>query len=393
VTGTGGAITTTTALDCGPMGYTVENHGPPANRVNYVILGDGFNATDNAAGGVFETDISRYMTRRFSPNAFPYNRYRNFVNICGIKLVSTGKICASSTLGCCGDDSSRLANCNMTAVNAAYNALPKTLTIDWRAVMLNGSSWWNSGGTTMLYSGGNTDAPGAALHEGGHGFHQLADEYGTCTGAGCGSNTNGSGSTGTVYAEVNSCGNPTTQDGKWDMWMGFNSTGATGVQSTFENSRYVATGQYRPSDNSMMNSLFCGNNPASCPANTAYNSPSREQLVMSIWKKVKPIDSAEPPAGAVTSPGVLKLNVVDPAVISVDWTIDGGSPMVNGGVTFDTASLGAGSHTVSAKAYDNVGMDLVRYRNSVCPSSVTGQYCHRTAWKNSIQTVTWTFTK
>jgi hypothetical protein len=90
---------------------------------------------------------------------------------------------------------------------------------------------------------------------------------------------------------------------------------------------------------------------------------------------------------------MLKVNVIDPAVINVDWTVDGGTPMVNGGVTFDTSSLGAGSHTVSAKAYDNADMNLVRYRDSVCPGSVTGQYCSRTAWKNSIQTVTWTFTK
>ncbi len=285
MTGMGGSMAAT-PLDCGPNGYVVENHGPPSNRVNYIILGDGFTTADNAAGGAFEKDIANSMVRRFSPNAFPYNRYRNFVNICGIKLVSTGAICGSSTLGCCGDDSSRLANCNMTSVNAAYNALPKTLTIDWRAVMLNGNSWWNSGGTTMLYSGGNTDAPGAALHEGGHGFHQLADEYGTCTGAGCGSNTNSTGSTGTVDPEVNSCGNPTTTDGKWDLWIGYNAIGATGIQSTFENSRYVGTGQYRPSANSMMNSLFCGNsNQATCTANTAYNQVSREQIVMSIWKR------------------------------------------------------------------------------------------------------------
>jgi hypothetical protein len=394
-TGTGGAMTTTTPLDCGPNGYVVENHGPPANRVNYIILGDGFTTADNAAGGVFEKDIANSMLRRFSQNAFPYNRYRNFVNICGIKLVSTGAICASSTLGCCGDDSSRLANCNMTSVNAAYNALPKTLTIDWRAVMLNGSSWWNSGGTTMLYSGGNTDAPGAALHEGGHGFHQLADEYGTCTGGSCGTNTNGSGSTGTAYQEVNSCGNPKTTDGKWDLWIGYNATGATGVQSTFDGSRYVAVGagQYRPSANSMMNSLFCGGNQANCTANTAYNQVSREQMVMSIWKRIHPIDSTEPAAGAVTSPGVLKVNVIDATVINVDWTVDSNPPMVNGGVTFDTSSLAAGSHTIKATAYDNAADDLVRYKTSTCPSSVTGSYCHRTAWKNSTQTVTWTFTK
>jgi len=393
--GAGGAVTTATPLDCGPQGYVIENHGPPSNRVNYVILADGFQTADLTPGGLFEQDLAKVMTRRFSANAFPYNRYRNFVNICGVKLVSTGAICGSSTLGCCGDDQSRLASCNMTAVNAAFNALPKTLTVDWRAVMLNGSSWWNTGATTMLFSGGGTDAPGAALHEGGHGFHQLADEYGTCTGASCGTNTMGSGTTGTVYPEVNSCANPTSTDGKWDLWIGYNATGATGVQGTFDGSRYVGvgTGQYRPSANSMMNSLFCNStNQANCTANTAYNQVSREQIVMSIWRRIHPVDSTEPAAGAVTSPGVLKVNVIDPAVISVDWTVDG-TTMIDGGTTFDTATLGAGSHTVSAKAYDNAGDDLVRYKTSACPPSVTGSYCHRTAWKSSSQTVTWTFSK
>jgi len=387
-TGAGGTIISTTPLDCGPNGWVVENHGPPANRVNYVVLGDGYTSAQIGAGGVFEQHLNNAMAKRFSAViGQPYGRYRNFVNICGIKIVSTGAICGSSALGCCGTDSSRLATCGNSQVNAAFSALPASLSIDWRAVMLNGSSWWNTGAATMLWSGGGTDAPGAALHEGSHGFHQLADEYGTCTGASCGTNTNGSGSTGQVYAEVNSCGNPATTDGKWDMWMNYNQAGATGIQSTWSGSRYVGVNeQYRPSQNSMMNSLF-GNN-----VNTSFNSVSREQMIMSIWRVVKPIDSTEPAAGAVSSPGMLKVNVIDPAVINVDWTVDG-TTMVNGGTTFDTSTLGAGSHTVSAKAYDNADMDLVRYKTSTCPSSVTGNYCHRTAWKNSIQTVTWTFSK
>ena len=144
----------------------------------------------------------------------------------------------------------------------------------------------------------------------------------------------------------------------------------------------------------MMNSLFCGNSDqATCTANTAYNPVSREQMVMSIWKRLKPIDSTEPAAGAVTSPGVLKVNVIDPAVISVDWTVDG-TTMTNGGrhVRHRPASAPAATRC-RRRPTTTRATDLVRYRSSTCPSSVTGSYCHRTAWKNSIQTVTWTFTK
>ncbi len=386
--GTNSTGGTSSTLDCGPNGWVIENHGPPANRVNYVILGDGYLAADLVAGGTFETHITNAMTERFSALGQPYTRYRNFVNICAIKVVSTAAICSgNSAFACCGDDTSRLATCNNTSVNAAFNALPASLSIDWRAVVLNGSSWWNTGAATMLWSGGNTNGPKAALHEGGHGFHQLADEYcASTTGTACGPDTSGTGATGTEYAEVDSTGTPATTGGKWDLWMGYNQVGATGLQSTFQGSRYVDTGQYRPSGNSKMNSLF-GNDP-----NTSWNSVSQEQMVMTIWRVVKPIDSTAPAAGAVTNPGTLSVSVIDPAVINVNWTVDG-STTTNGGTTYDTSSLAAGTHTIIATAYDNATTDLVRYRTSTCPSTVTGTYCSRTAWKNATQTVTWTVTR
>jgi hypothetical protein len=119
-------------------------------------------------------------------------------------------------------------------------------------------------------------------------------------------------------------------------------------------------------------------------------------MIFGIWRIVRPIDSTEPAAGAVSSPGVLKVNVIDPTVISVDWTVDG-TTRTNAGTTFDTSTLGAGSHTVSAKAYDNAGMDLVRYTEGTCTyqgaTTQNGYYCHRTGWTRSVQTVMWTFSK
>src|SRR5688572_43796 len=245
----------------------------------------------------------------------------------------------------------------------------------------------------MLWSGANRDAAGAALHEGGHGFHQLADEYcGKATGAGCGSNTcSGSG---TVYAEVNSAGNCTTTDNKWNMWLGVTQKGlkvpdmgATGVQGTFVGSRYVDSGQYRPSSNSMMNSLFGTN------VNTSFNGVSREQMVLDIWRVIaNPWDSVVPPAGAVTNPTTLTVNVIDPAVISVDWSVDGMVVARNGGPVYNigAANLPAGMHTVTARAYDNAGMDLVR---QVPGTTFNRQYWGAGSMGRSDKTVTWTVTK
>jgi hypothetical protein len=379
-------------LDCGAEGWAVENHGNPKNRVNYVILGDGYTAT--TVETTLKSHIQAAFKRRFEhESGEPYGRYRNFVNICVMKAISQSDgIGNGPTAFDGGNGGDRLAAVNDSKVNAYIKAkVPASFEVDWKAVVLNQNKWENTGSYLMLWSGGGNDAPGAALHEGGHGFHQLADEYGSQTG--CQNQQASCGSSGTVYAEVNSAGNCTTTDGKWDLWLGTTQKGlkvpdkgATGMQGTWQGSRYVGSGQYRPSCNSMMNSLFGEN------VDTSFNSVSREQMVFSIWRAVKPIDSTEPPQGAANNPTTLQVNVVDPAVISVDWTIDGATT-VNAGTSFSTASLAPGMHTISAKAYDNASMDLVKRRSGVCPSSVDGAYCHETAWKNSTQTVTWTVTK
>jgi hypothetical protein len=394
VTGAGGStVTPPGTLDCGPIGTALYNAGPPANRVNYVILADGYTST--TVNTTLMTHMTAAMNGRFTPIiGEPYIRYKNFVNICLFKTVSqndgisqTGAANGSTIFNCFGDDQSRLGNCDTAAAQRALTAnTPAGMTVDWHSIVMNNTRWWNTGSVWMLWSGGNADGPKGAMHEGGHGFHQLADEYGTCTGANCGSNTMGTGTAGTENREVNSTGNPMTTGGKWDLWMNTTQTGATGLQGTWLGSRYVGAGQYRPSANSMMNSLF-GNN-----VNTSFNSVSREQIIMTIWRYVVPIDSTVPAAGAVSNPATLTVNVIDPAVISVDWTVDG-TVMANAGTTFDASKLAPGTHTISAKAYDNAGPDLVKYRSGTCPTSVTGTYCSRTAWSRSQQTVTWTVTK
>ena len=363
-----------TPLDCGAMGTAVENHGPPANRLNYVIVGDGYSQADLAAGGTLDKHIMAAMTKRFSdPVGQPYLRYRNFINICVLRIPSTA-ICGSSMFGCCGNDSSRLANCNTSAVNSAISAnLPASFEVDWRAVMLNGSSWWNSGGTTMMWSGGNADAGGAALHEGGHGFNQLADEYDACEQ----SRVSREAAYGVNVSLMNR-----NSGGKWEGWIGYNQTPGTGMQGFF-----ACTGgaTWRSSSNSMMNSLF-GNNP-----NTSFNSVSREKIVMDIWRAVQqPYDSVEPAAGAVTNPTMLKVNVIDPAVISV--TGPSTAPWSRrSGPTFSIASAGlaSGTHTITARAYDNAGMDLVR---QVPGTTFYRQYWGSGAMGHSDRTVTWTVT-
>src|ERR1700712_5275159 len=251
-------------LDCGAEGWAVENHGDPKNRVNYVILADGYSAA--TVETTLKTHIEAALKRRFEhESGEPYGRYRNFVNICVMKAISASDgIGKGPTAFDGGNGGDRLAKVNEDKVNAYIKEkVPATFEVDWKAVVLNQDKWENTGSYLMLWSGGNVDGPGAALHEGGHGFHQLADEYGSQTG--CNNQKPSCGTNGNAEAEVNTAGNCMTTDGKWDMWLSTTQKGlkvpdmgATGMQGTWEGSRYVGSGQYRPSCNSMMNSLFGG---------------------------------------------------------------------------------------------------------------------------------------
>jgi hypothetical protein len=260
------------------------------------------------------------------------------------------------------------------------------MTVSWHSIMLNNNNWAHTGSVWMLWSAGVAEGAKAAVHEGGHGFHSFADEY--CSSGNNGScGGNGGGPNGPEPGPVNMTGNGTTSGDKWPMWLGVTQKGlavpdkgATGVQGLFVGGNYVDTGQYRPSANSMMNSLFGTN------LNTSFNAVSREKMIMDIWRYVTPIDSTNPPAGSLSSPTTLTVNVVDPAVINVDWSVDGAVKVTNGGTTFNLAAQGlsSGSHTIAAKAYDNATKDLVL--------QVPGTAYGRMNWARSVQTVTWTVT-
>jgi hypothetical protein len=335
-------------LDCGASGIAVEAHGPPDNRVNYVIVGDCYSQADIDAG-LFLAHIKKMIddparkpaAGRFLEAQEPYLRYRNFVNICALKTPSTDSGCGTAAKNTAfdgyGNTQTRLGYINNTKVNNAIKMLlPANIMVDWKGVVLNDNQWWNSGGVPMIWSGAHVDAALAAQHEGGHTFFALADEYGgACTG------------TQPEPPRINVTANTSTTMGKWVNWLNTTQSSpapGTGMQGFFEGGQYCDTGIWRPSKDSIMNSLWASSN---------YNSISLENAVRSFYKMVKPVDSST--ASNVTAPQVLEVKVIDPAVIRVDWSVDGKVVAASGGATFDVASKGLakGSHAISARAYDD----------------------------------------
>ena len=331
-------------LDCGASGIALESHGPPDNRVNYVIVGDAYTAADLET--TYMDHLNRMLTPRFSEQQQPYLRYRKFVNICALKVesVQSGVTtqAGNTAFDGYGNDSTRLGYINDSKVNTKIQELlPPEIEVDWTAVVLNGNRWWNSGGRIMVWSGGHQNAALAAQHEGGHAFQRLADEYGgDCTFSGREQDMR-------INVTMDSVGTA----GKWTQWLDFDQSPGTGRQGTFEGAQYCDRGAWRPSQESVMNQL---------QRSSWFNSISLEQAVRIIYEMVRPIDLEFSTPTTETSPGVLRAQVVDPEVLKVDWSVDGDVVVEDGGQSFDVAAqhLPAGSHTIAARAYDDT--DWVR---------------------------------
>ena len=227
-----------TSFDCGELGQVLLDSGPPENRVNYVIAGDGY--TESQLDSVYLEHVSNMLEHEqgmFGDFGEPYRTYRRFLNICALKIASqdgcvddrdTNLQCDTAFDGY-GDDASRLGIVSEQKVYAALaDALPASLEVDWIGVTIHAGeeNWWNSGGAVMVWNGGfgpREASASVALHEGGHAFHGLADEYdGTSTN--CGS-----------APELN----VSTDDAgeKWKEWLGFDHTPGTGLHGSFEGGR------------------------------------------------------------------------------------------------------------------------------------------------------------
>lgn len=368
------------SFDCGAVGHVFEEAGRPDNRVNYVIVGDGYTAEllETAFIEHVENMLYHEQTGQYSALGEPYGRYRKFVNVCGLKVPSNdgcvdnadiGRSCDTPFDGrCvpgCGSGGTRLGSVNRDKVNAALaQHLPDSIDVDWTAATLNGDGdgWWNSGGPIMVWNGNfanRVNAASVALHEAGHTFHRLADEYsGTSTNCG-------------EFQEVNSTSNST--GAKWEHWLGYddartdarprpgNQSGevyGTRIQGAFLGSRYCNAGQYRPSEHSEMNLLP-----------RPFNMPSAEKIILDIYAIVDPIDNHTDNSEPLVDPGGLQVRVVDPDVIQVDWAVDGEIVAENAGECFELGSLSSGTHTVTARAYDDT--PWVRSNRELLEQSVT----------------------
>ncbi|MGE5546904.1 MAG: M64 family metallopeptidase [Solirubrobacterales bacterium] len=330
---------------------TLVDNGPAGNRVDVLFIGDGYTA--DQLGTTYTSQVSDFCTYMFSTGATlsePFVRYHNFFNIYLVDVVSAESGADNPHTGVNRDTAlnasywydkvtDRLLYINNSAADAKVKAaLTGTgLSADMRFCIVNDTEYGGGGGKYATFAGGNASAYEIALHEMGHSFCGLADEYGYSYPT----------YTGTEPSQVNVSTSATGD--KWSEWLGYQEDWMSAPVGAYPGGLYSDAGIYHPSPESKMLSL-----------GSPFDPIAREQFVIDFYKKVDPLDWWTDNKGTLLAPDELAVDTIDPAIIKLAWKVDGQAIDLTG-EAFTLDDLSIGSHTVVVRAYDDT--DWVRGEN------------------------------
>jgi hypothetical protein len=290
-----------------PTVVPIQVTGPPAQRLNFIIMGDGYQADQQS---IFRKDLDRNLSVMWATE--PFRTYRNYINIYAVELASIdygvrcdpdgrkrhpdgtirdtgereGPIDAKNTAlrmifqNGCADPLSRgtvyggaPVNCAAAAPyypagvnpcetgNQAHNrilddyvapvlGIPRTSQNLQTLAVFNTFTYGGIGGTQATTSGGSPQGPLISLHEIGHSLGNLADEYPYSSRDVVKPCYTG-GEPNSFHHTIMSAAQMLQAQTKWWRWLGEESLSG-GIIGTHEGGGTFPCGQRRPSQHSMM---------------------------------------------------------------------------------------------------------------------------------------------
>jgi len=323
------------------------NRGVVDNRVDFVIVGDGYTASQQT---LFHTNATTIEDSFFQYEPFksyePYFRFTQIEvisNESGVDNDPSQGISRDTALDmqywCGGTQRALCVN-----VGKAYTAAAAAPDIDQVIAISNSTMYGGVGypGSNLgTAAGRNSAAAQIAIHEMGHSLGNLADEY-TYGGP---TTYNGNELTPANVSIYNST-QQLNDNRKWWRWMDASLTGFDNPVSTYEGGNYSVNGVYRPSNNSMMRAL-----------SRPFNLVSAEQLIRKIYREVNPIDDGTPHNTVVEPTDTVWVTPMQPLDhdLEVLWFLDD-QPITSatGQSSLDLSTLGLGSesHEVRVKVTD-----------------------------------------
>ena len=328
----------------------ILNNGPDSARLTFAIVAEGYRASEMAK---FRTDAADVLTGFLSRS--PWNVFAGYVNAYAVEVASAES----------GADHPAQGIFKNTALDASYNFPPieRLLTVaHWKAfaaaasaptydlvlVIVNDEQYGGAGGSLAVISTDNA-AVDLAIHEMGHTFPGLADEYEsvcpTCP---------------PYSGEPNVTAATSRNNVPWKVWIDTATPVPTPEASfysntvgVYEGARYLSFGMYRPKMNCMMRQLgvpFC--------------EVCRETHVLELYRAldIDPIVNTSPPRNTTVTHVVGTSDLVtiqrDPdyhASLGAVWYVDDAFAGVGDSINLFNLPLTVGGHTLRVVVRDLTG--------------------------------------
>lgn len=323
---------------------TLETNGAPASRLDLLILGDGYTAAQQTK---FATDVQSLTEKFFSQE--PLKSYRKLFNVARVDLVSN--LSGASHTGASMDTAlgafyncsgiQRLICVDFGKVNAVLSAIPAAQR-DLVVVLVNDTEYGGSGGAVAVASL-HPQVLELVLHEAGHSFALLTDEYGGPPPPACSTAREPTAANATLETERSRI--------KWNAWIDPATPLPTpsrepGIPGAYEGAAYCDAGMYRPTFNSKMRSL-----------GQPFEQINTEQWVRRFYNFVALIESSSPAASTLSVTSSQVFSVTTPGVdLKITWTLDGQTIATGSSFTLNANTLSPGSHRLVVQVKDETAL-------------------------------------
>jgi hypothetical protein len=325
---------------------TILKSGPISKRINLVIMGDGYTNPQISQFQMDAASVSNYLLT--TP---PFNNYQNYFNVFAIKCVSPQ---SGVTHPGTATDVAEPASPVMTVNNyfdtqfdnfnihrliysnnstAVYGVLAANFPAYDQVVILGNSTEYGGAGGAFAVSSIHAAAKEIVVHEMGHSFADLSDEYWA----------------GIAYAAelANMTANSNPATVKWAPWIGISSTSIYPYGTTSPEN-----GWFRPHQNCKMRYL----NSPFCPV-------CKEAIIEKIHSLTNPVDAYSPAntntVSVATSAQWFKTKLVkpNPNTLKRSWTLNA-APVANNidSVLISSGMVNTGNNTLIFSVMDTTGL-------------------------------------
>jgi hypothetical protein len=321
----------------------IKNNGASNKRVNIVFLGDGYQSTEQ---DLYITNVNTVVSTMFTQS--PFLEYEKFFNVYAIKVPSVES--GAKHAGTATDvnepltpvtnpdnyfgsrfDVSRIHRLLVPSRGGAINSIMRDNVPDFdQALVLVNSSVYGGSGGTFATSSTNVSAAEIAIHEIGHSFANLGDEYWfECT------------------EKKNRSANNNPATVIWSNWIGSNGIDIFTIAGSSPTC-------YRPHANCKMRTL-----------NQPFCAVCKQALIDKIYALVSPIDNFTPITNNVNFTGssinfALGLILPNPNTLKIEWVLNG-TTIANdvNNINVLSTNLNVGNNTLIAKVTDGTPLSRI----------------------------------